>query len=115
MTSTMNIQIRYFASVRERLGPGERVEWAAVDGTSTSNSNSNSNSTGGGTGSTDSPEGPRTVGELRTWLIARSERHAEALGLARGLRTAYNQTLCGPDQPLESGAEVAFFPPVTGG
>jgi molybdopterin synthase sulfur carrier subunit len=28
---------------------------------------------------------------------------------------AYNQVMCGADTALADGAEVAFFPPVTGG
>ena len=89
----MKIHIRYFASVREQLGAGEWVTLEPLEGAAM----------------------PGNVGALRTWLIARSEAHAAALDLGRGLRTAYNQTLCGPDQPLAEGAEVAFFPPVTGG
>ena len=89
----MKIQVRYFASVRERLGPGEVLALAPAEGESL----------------------PATVGELRTWLAARSEGHAAALDPARGLRTAHNHSLCGPDEPIGEGSEVAFFPPVTGG
>lgn len=91
----MKIQVRYFASVREQLGPGELVELVggaeAIQAT------------------------PATVGELRAWLVQRSPAHALALDAARGLRMAFNQTLCKPEQALADGAEVAFFPPVTGG
>ncbi|AZE59448.1 MULTISPECIES: molybdopterin converting factor subunit 1 [Pseudomonas fluorescens group] len=31
------------------------------------------------------------------------------------LMCARNQELCGLDEPLQAGDEVAFFPPVTGG
>ena len=89
----MNIQVRYFASVREQLGSGELLALAPDD---------------------DGAALPRTVGELRAWLSRRSPAHAAALGRP-GLRTAYNQTLCGPEQPILDGGEVAFFPPVTGG
>jgi len=41
--------------------------------------------------------------------------HATVLDVARGLRMALDQTLCHADEPLHDGAEVAFFPPVTGG
>lgn len=88
----MKIHVRYFASVREQLGAGEWVALAAADGAM-----------------------PSTVGELRAWLIGRSAAHAAALDPARGLRTAFNQALCSADQALADGAEVAFFPPVTGG
>lgn len=91
--TAMKIQVRYFAAVRELLGPGEQLTLV--------------------------PSGrplPRTVGELRAWLSTRSAAHAEALGPARkGLRTACNQTLCGPAQAIADGDEIAFFPPVTGG
>ncbi len=85
----MPLTIRYFASVRERLGPQETIALA------------------------DTPA--RSVGELRTWLLARSPKHAEALALDLGLRTACNQSLCDASQPLADGDEIAFFPPVTGG
>jgi molybdopterin synthase sulfur carrier subunit len=85
----MSITVRYFASVREKLGASEVV---ALSDTSA-----------------------LTVGQLRDWLSQRSEVHAQALDLDKGLRMACNQTLCDADEPLLDGAEVAFFPPVTGG
>jgi molybdopterin synthase sulfur carrier subunit len=87
----MRIQVRYFASVREQLGAGEQVTLA------------------------DAGNAPRTVGALREWLVAQSPVHAAALDQTKGLRMAFNQTLCSPEQALADGAEVAFFPPVTGG
>lgn len=85
----MQLKLRYFASLREALGPGETLE---VDGTACA-----------------------TAGALRDHLIARGGRHAEALARGRALRCAVNQTLAEDDTPLAPGAEVAFFPPVTGG
>jgi len=93
----MKIQVRYFASVREQLGAGETLALSAQEQGAAQ------------------VTPPRTVGELRAWLAARSPAHASALDPARGLRMAFNQTLCGPDQLLADGAEVAFVPPVTGG
>lgn len=87
---TMQIHVRYFASVREKLGNGETV-------------------------SPSGPGAPRTVGQLQDWLSSRSPAHAAALSEERGLRTALNQTLCMADEPVSDGDEVAFFPPVTGG
>ncbi|MGH6646182.1 MoaD/ThiS family protein [Aquabacterium sp.] len=88
----MKINVRYFAQVREKLGPGEALDW---------------------------PEGaaevPATVGELRQWLIGRSPAHAQALDAALPLRAACNQLMCSAQEPLPDGAEIAFFPPVTGG
>lgn len=83
----MPLQLKYFASIREALGPGESVEFA--DG--------------------------RTLGELRDALIARGGAHAEALARSRNLRCAVNQVMADESRPVRSGDEVAFFPPVTGG
>jgi molybdopterin synthase sulfur carrier subunit len=83
----MKLQVRYFASIREILGPGEAV---------------------------DMPPGS-TLGGLRDRLIARGGAHAQALGRGRVLRAALDQAMADEAAPLEEGAEVAFFPPVTGG
>jgi molybdopterin synthase sulfur carrier subunit len=83
----MNIQVRYFASLREALGPSETVAM---------------------------PPGS-TVGQLRDVLLALGGRHAEVLARGRAVRCALNQTLCDESALLSAGAEVAFFPPVTGG
>ena len=83
----MQIHIKYFASLRESLGSGETLTL----------------------------EAPLTVGQLRDQLIARGEPHAEALARGRALRAALNQTMCAETAALTPGAEVAFFPPVTGG
>ncbi|HET6788999.1 MAG TPA: MoaD/ThiS family protein [Aquabacterium sp.] len=88
----MKITVRYFAKVREALGAGEDIDLSTLG-----------------------EAAPTTVGALRDWLVARSEAHARALGPDQGLRTACDQVMCGPDEPLSPGAEVAFFPPVTGG
>jgi molybdopterin synthase sulfur carrier subunit len=83
----MKVNVRYFASIRETLGPGESLELAAGS----------------------------TIGLLRDALIARGEPHSNALSRGRALRSALNQTLCDESSALSDGAEVAFFPPVTGG
>jgi molybdopterin synthase sulfur carrier subunit len=84
---TMQIQIKYFASLRESLGAGETLTL----------------------------DPPLTVGQLRDQLIARGEPHADVLARGRALRAALNQTMCAETAELTPGAEVAFFPPVTGG
>lgn len=85
----MEINLKYFASVRESIGkPGERFEL---------------------------PDGVNTVGAVRTWLIERGAPWSDALAEGRALRMACNQTMCGPEALVGPGAEVAFFPPVTGG
>lgn len=83
----MQVQVRYFAALREALGPGEAVEL---------------------------PEGA-TVATLRDALLARGGRHAEALARGRAVRCAVNQVMGDESAPLADRAEVAFFPPVTGG
>ncbi|WKB55070.1 MoaD/ThiS family protein [Eleftheria terrae] len=83
----MKVFVKYFASIREALGPGEWVEL---------------------------PEGA-SVGLLRDTLIARSPAHAEALARGRAVRAALQQLMCEETAVLPDGAEVAFFPPVTGG
>lgn len=85
----MSLTVRYFASIRERLGAQESVSLSDLS--------------------------VHTVDGLHQWLCTRSDRHAQALDPDRGLRTACNQALCEGDQALEDGDEVAFFPPVTGG
>ena len=83
----MKVQVRYFASLREALGTQETVEVAS------------------GT----------TLGALRDRLIARGGDHARCLARERAVRSALNQTMANDGAPLHDGAEVAFFPPVTGG
>ena len=83
----MRVTVRYFAALREALGAQENVHVA----------------------------GAATLGGLRDQLIASSPRHADALRRGRTLRASLNQALADESAPLEEGAEVSFFPPVTGG
>ena len=83
----MKVNVRFFASIREALGTGETM---------------------------DLPQA-LSVGQLRDLLIQRDAVHAAALARGRALRAALNQTLCAETEMLTEGAEVAFFPPVTGG
>lgn len=81
------LQVHYFASYRERLGiDNERLAWQ--------------------------PD-LASVGQLRGWLAARGGVWSELA--AQNLMCARNQELCGLDERLCDGDEVAFFPPVTGG
>jgi molybdopterin synthase sulfur carrier subunit len=83
----MNVNLRYFASIRETIGRGsETVQTHAA-----------------------------TLGALRDELIARGGAHAEALARGRVVRVALNQTMSDESAALPEGAEVGFFPPVTGG
>lgn len=83
----MAITVRYFAALREALGASEAVAHA---------------------------EG-LTLGGLRDALIARGGAHAQALSRQRALRCALNQVMAEEAALVPEGAEVAFFPPVTGG
>jgi molybdopterin synthase sulfur carrier subunit len=83
----MLVTIRYFASVREALGQGsEQLDTPAA-----------------------------TLGELRDELIARGGVWADSLARGRAVRMALNQVMSEESAPLPAQAEVAFFPPVTGG
>jgi len=83
----MKVTVRYFASIREALGATEAVEVA--EGSS--------------------------VSAVRDALIARGGAHASALARGKALRSALNQVLCDEHAIVGEGAELAFFPPVTGG
>ncbi len=83
----MKVDVRYFASIREALGPREAVEVAPG----------------------------ATLGTLRDLLIARSPAHAAALARGKALRCALDQAVADESTVIADGAEVAFFPPVTGG
>lgn len=85
----MNIQLRFFASVREALGTAQ--ESVAL------------------------PDHVRTVGDVRAYLRERDGVWAETLAEGRALRMAYNQEMTGATTTIADGGEVAFFPPVTGG
>jgi molybdopterin synthase sulfur carrier subunit len=83
----ITVRLRYFASLREALGPADTL--SVADGA--------------------------TLGSVRDQLIARGGRHAEVLARTRALRGAINQVLSDETAAVADGAEVAFFPPVTGG
>lgn len=85
----MNVTIRYFAALRERLGCA--IEECEV------------------------PAGVASVGALREWLAARGEPWLAAFGDVRRVRAAVDQSMASEQTRLHDRAEVAFFPPVTGG
>ncbi len=61
------------------------------------------------------PPQVKTVGELRLWLCERGDAWQQALAPDRTVRVAVNQEIAASDSVLSDAAEVAFFPPVTGG
>ncbi len=85
----MKLHLRFFASIRESLV-------LAHD-------------------DVDQPEQIKTIDDLRSHLIARGHPWSEVLAKDKVLRCALNQQMVSVDTALVDGAEVAFFPPVTGG
>lgn len=85
----MNIQVLYFAKLREQLAVSAET--------------------------LDLPDGTAMVAMLLDVLRARGGIWAEALAAGASFRVAVNQELAEMTMPLEEGDEVAIFPPVTGG
>ncbi len=83
----MRVTVKYFASVRETVGQGSEVIQTSA----------------------------ATLADLRDELIARGGVHAQALARGKALRVAQNQVMSAESDALQDGAELAFFPPVTGG
>ncbi|WP_137936278.1 molybdopterin converting factor subunit 1 [Chitinivorax sp. B] len=61
------------------------------------------------------PAETRDVAALLTWLSQRGELWASELAPGRQFRVAVNQEMATLDTAIPVGAEVAIFPPVTGG
>jgi len=61
------------------------------------------------------PPAVATVADLRRWLIERGEPWQSAFTEVKRVRAAVDQAMAQESTPLADGAEVAFFPPVTGG
>ena len=83
------MKILYFAWVREKTGVGEET--------------------------VDIPSDIQTARDLVKWLKDRGEGFAAAFSDDALVRVAVNQEYATLDEPVASGDEVAFFPPVTGG
>ncbi len=80
------IHVRFFASVREKLGQaGVNLEYAGED----------------------------TIADVMKRLEERGENWQ--LLREKNLLCALNQSICAKDTKVNDGDEVAFFPPVTGG
>ena len=85
----MKMKLRYFAWVRERIGkPEEEL---------------------------DIPPAVGTVDDLMAWLIARGDEYAYAFENRKVIRAAIDQKHVRPDTLIKGAAEIAFFPPMTGG
>jgi molybdopterin synthase sulfur carrier subunit len=83
----MKVTVKYFASIREAIGQSSEV--LQTDAT--------------------------TLAALRDELIAKGGAYAESLARGRAVRLALNQDMSDETAALVDCAEVAFFPPVTGG
>ena len=83
----MKVTVKYFASIRETIGVASQpCETQAT-----------------------------TLGQLRDELIALGGNYAHSLARGKAVRLAQNQVMSDESAALTPGAEVAFFPPVTGG
>jgi sulfur-carrier protein len=85
----MKITVLYFASLREAVG----INREAIE----------------------LPSGITTIAELIEFLAQRSDKWRDALQLSKGVKCALNQEVVSADTLVVDGAEIAFFPPVTGG
>ena len=85
----MQIQLRFFAGLREAVGTAQE--------------------------SLELPADVTTAGQVREHLRSRGGAWAEAHAEGRSLRIACNQQMAEPSTPVTEGCELAFFPPVTGG
>ncbi len=85
----MKLRVLYFAALRERVGRSEET--------------------------LDVPQQVNTVAQLRAWLSQRGEPWTAALAGNNRIRAAVDQAMVDDQHALREGAEVAFFPPVTGG
>ena len=83
----MKITVSYFASVREHIGLSqETIDTQSAD-----------------------------LAALRMELISKGENYSNGLSAGKAILMALNQQVCDDNTPLTENAEVAFFPPVTGG
>jgi molybdopterin synthase sulfur carrier subunit len=83
------MRILYFAWLREKIGAAEE--------------------------NLELPADVQTVRALIDWLKTRDAGHAAAFAEENRIRCAVDQEIAGVDAPVAGAAEVAFFPPVTGG
>lgn len=84
----MNVNVLYFARLREVFGIGKETLVLPADA---------------------------SVDMLLALLRQRGDLWAENLAPDRAFRVAVNQDVAHGDSPLSEAAEVAIFPPVTGG
>jgi molybdopterin synthase sulfur carrier subunit len=85
----MQLRLMYFARLREAIGRSQETVQV--------------------------PPAVTNLGQLRAWLVARGDPWEQAFARVQPVRIALDQVVSGDETPLHGDAEVAFFPPVTGG
>lgn len=85
----MKLELKFFASLREALQISEE--------------------------SISVPNSVHTIADLRKYLAKRGGAWSEVLADGKVLRCALNHQMVDASTALQEGAEIAFFPPVTGG
>jgi molybdopterin synthase sulfur carrier subunit len=83
------VKVRYFAWVRERVGKTEE--------------------------DIELPSSVATVSDLIAWLTKRGEGYAYAFENPKVIRAAIDKTHVRAETRIAGAAEIAFFPPMTGG
>lgn len=83
----MKVTVKYFAGIREAIGIGQEQRTTSA----------------------------ATLGALRDELIFLGGAYTDSLARGKAVRLALNQVMSDESAVLIDGAEVAFFPPVTGG
>lgn len=85
----MEVTVKYFAWVRERIGKAEEKVTL--------------------------PEAVATAGDVIKWLKARGEGYAAAFEREDLIRAAIDHSHASHDAAVRGAREIAFFPPITGG
>jgi len=85
----MEVTLKYFAWVRERIGVAEEKVTL--------------------------PGSVATVGDTMKWLKGRGEAYAAAFEREDIIRAAVDHTHARHSESVQGACEIAFFPPVTGG
>ena len=83
----MKVTVKYFAGIREAIGLSSELRDTEA----------------------------LTLAMLRDELIVLGDVYADSLARGKAVRLALNQVMVDESAVLTDGAEVAFFPPVTGG
>ncbi len=85
----MKLELRFFASLREALSTSQET--------------------------IEVPASVLTIEDLRSYLAQRGDVWSQTLAQGKAVRCALNHHIVDPNTALQEGAEIAFFPPVTGG